>query len=266
MARAKRTNRTDARRRSRAAQFAADAEAGAPEAEAAPPPARRRGTAPAAPEAPTGSARAGSSGPRPGIMSSLRAAYRPVQLREDIASLPQLLVQPAVLAAAVAAVFVAAYFAIAYGPAVSGVATGDAQGLVNVYGSNQLPAMLFSLLLGTPPAPGAFLIGYFVKRSAWLGGLLFGLVAAACFTVLVLTPAGRLLTGDNDKAPYILEAWVLDALGAMLFAAASAWYRRFLRLATPPRQLPPPRGGASRSAKPVQGRGDAPRNRLSGGR
>ena len=46
----------------------------------------------------------------------------------------------------------------------------------------------------------------------------------------------------------------------MIFAAAIAWYRRFLDL------LNPNRGnrGQKGQAKPAQGRGNAPRNRLSG--
>jgi hypothetical protein len=271
LARAKRTDRTEARRRTRVAQLAAYRAANpAPEPdgedddedEPTPEPTRRRGTRPASA---TPSSQRFAPAPRPGITSSLRAAYRPVQLREDLATLPQLLMQPGVIGTAVATVLVAAYFAIAYAPAVGAVAPGDSAGLVNVVGTNQTPYLLFNLLLGTPPAPGAFLIGYFAKRSAWLGGLLFGMVAAACFTVLVLTPSGRLLTGDNDKLIYVVQAWIFDPLGAMLFAAAAAWYRRFLRIATPPRQAPPSRGGSAKTVKPVQGRGDAPRNRLSGG-
>ncbi len=258
MARAKRTNRTDARRRYRAENLPAGVDTAAQEAEDAPAaaPARRRFTAPAS---------AGPGARRPGILSSLRAAYRPVHLREDIAGLPLLLTQPGVIGTMAVAIAASAFFAITYGQAIGSVPVGDAQGLTNVVVANQLPYLLLNLMVMPPPAAGAFLIGYFAKRSPWLGGLLFGLVAALCFTVLVATPAGRLLTGDNDKSVYVLQAWLLGPVGAVVFAAASGWYRRFLRMATPPRQ-PRPGSGPSKSAKVVQGRGDVPRNRLSGGR
>jgi hypothetical protein len=189
-----------------------------------------------------------------------------VHLREDIAGLPLLLVQPGVLGTMAAAAVVSVLFAVAYSPAIGNVAVGDSPALVKVVQDNQLPYLLLNLMVMPPPAAGAFLVGYFAKRSPWLGGLLFGLVAALCFTVLAFTPSGRLLTGDVDKTA-LVTAWIYGPFGAVLFAAASAWYRRFLRLATPPRPQQQ-RGGSSRStkaAKPTQGRGDAPRNRLSGG-
>jgi hypothetical protein len=265
LARAKRTNRTDARRRYRADNLAAGVDTTVPETEAtqAEAPARRRGTAPVAARAP---AAAGPAGPRPSILKSLTAAYRPVHLREDIAGLPLLLMQPGVIGTMAAAVAASAFFVIVYSPAIGSVPTGDAQGLTNVVVANQLPYLLLNLMVMPPPAAGAFLIGYFAKRSPWLGGLLFGLVASLCFTVLVATPAGRLLTGDNDRTVYVLQAWLLGPVGAVVFAAASGWYRRFLRMATPPRQPRPGSSGASKAAKPVRGRGDVPRNRLSGGR
>jgi hypothetical protein len=270
LARAKRTDRTEARRRRRAAQLAAEPELTAPEpdAEVAPAPARRRGTAPAATQEPGQKQGPRSApAPRPGITASLRAAWRPVNLREDVAGIPLLVMQPGVFGTMIAAAIVSVLFAVAYSPAISNIAAGDSPSLTKVVVDNQLPYLLLNLMVMPPPAAGAFLVGYFAKRSAWLGGLLFGLVAALCFTVLVLTPAGRLLTGDNDKTVYVVQAWLLGPTGAVLFAAASAWYRRFLRMATPTRPQQQ-RGGTSRTAKaakPVQGRGDAPRNRLSGG-
>ena len=51
------------------------------------------------------------------------------------------------------------------------------------------------------------------------------------------------------------------ACGAMLFASAAAWYRRFLDLVNPNRGQRQGRGG---QPKPQSGRGNAPRNRLSG--
>jgi hypothetical protein len=266
LARAKRTDRTEARRRSRAVQLAAGAESTAPEpeAEVAPAPTRRRGTAPAAAQEP---GQKFVPAARPGITSSLRAAWRPVHLREDVAGIPLLLMQPGIIGTMAAAAVVSVVFAVAYSPAISNVAVGDSPALTKVVVDNQLPYLLLNLMVMPPPAAGAFLVGYFAKRSAWLGGLLFGLFAALCFTILVLTPAGRLLTGDNDRTVYVTQAWLLGPTGAVLFAAASAWYRRFLRIATPPRQQQQ-RGGSSKAAKAAKapaGRGDAPRNRLSGG-
>ena len=110
-----------------------------------------------------------------------------------------------------------------------------------------------SLFVAPPPAAGAFLVGFTAPRAAWLGGLIYGLVAAGCYSVILLSPTGRLFVGANDPQPYIANAWVVGPIGAMFFAAASAWYKRFLNLANPNR------GKKPEKAAP-KGRGNAKPN------
>ena len=76
-------------------------------------------------------------------------------------------------------------------------------------------------------------------RASWLGGFIFGMVAARASAWSCSSPAGRLLTGDQPAQGLIATGWVYSPLGATLFAAAAAWYRRFLNLANPNRGRKP---------------------------
>ena len=64
------------------------------------------------------------------------------------------------------------------------------------------------------------------------------MVAAGCYSVILLSPTGRLFIGANPPQPYVANAWIVAPLGAMFFASASAWYKRFLNLANPNRGKP----------------------------
>jgi hypothetical protein len=99
-----------------------------------------------------------------------------------------------------------------------------------------------------PPAAGAFLVGFTAPRASWLGGLAFGIVAAVCYAAIVLSPAGRLLIGSNPPEAFVLQAAVMGPIGALLFASAAAWYKRFLNLASPNRG----RRAANAKVKPKQ--------------
>jgi hypothetical protein len=231
LARAKHTDRTEARRRYRAEQaaLAAADEVGEPET-LAPNTLARDATKPAAGKAP-GTAIT----ERPSITGAFRTSFRLVDLRGDLRALPQIVTQWAFLAAIAVAIGAAAWFALAYGPAVAGVAAGDTAGLEAVIRANSTPWLLFGLAVTPPPAAGAFVIGFTARRASWLGGLLFGVAAAICYTVVIMTPAGRLLTADNPAGYFIASAFAYGPIGAMLFASAAAWYKRFLNLANPNR-------------------------------
>ena len=244
MARAKRTDRTEARRRYRAELATATAaDAGATDADT------DVGEAPAKTAAP-----AAASAPRPGIGSAFRGAMRPLDIRGDIASLPVTLRQWAVPVAFAAAIVSTVVFIVS----TNDLASSLDFTLSNPLSGKTMPAatsvsyLALSLFVAPPPAAGGFLIGFFAKRASWLAGLLFGVVAAALYTVMISSPAGKLLTGNNPTDAYILQAWVSGPIGAALFAAAAAWYRRFLDLANPNRNNP---NNRRQAAKPTQGRG-----------
>ena len=120
-----------------------------------------------------------------------------------------------------------------------------------------IASMLVSLFVGPPPFGAALLMGFMLPRATWLVGLVFGLLASVCFTVILLAQPAETTAGS--LASILGQVWLLGPLGTMFFAAGIAWYKRFLDL------LNPNRGQRAKAQqKPQQGRGNAPRNRLSG--
>jgi len=259
LARAKRTDRTDARRRYRADQAASGVEPAAEAAEEAleaTPPARRRGTAP------SGAIPVAAIVARPSIGGSFKSAFRPIDLRGDLRALPKLILHWSVLVTAAVSIAATALFIIVtneFGKSLDFTLSDPLAGRT-VPGLTSISYLAISLFVTPPPAAGGFIIGFFAKRASWLTGLLFGALAALLYSVLVSTPAGRLLIGQNDPGYYIVQAWLIGPAGAMLFASAAAWYRRFLDLINPNRGQ---RRGSSGQPKPQQGRGNVKPNRLS---
>jgi hypothetical protein len=230
LARAKHTDRTEARRRYRAEQaaLAAADEVGEPET-LAPNTLARDATKPAAGKAP-GTAIT----ERPSITGAFRTSFRPVDLRGDLRALPQIVTQWAFLAAIAVAIGAAAWFALAYGPAVAGVAAGDTAGLEAVIRANSTPWLLFGLAVTRRRRQGIRDRVHGPSGRAGSGPAVRR-VAAICYTAVIITPAGRLLTADNPAGYFIASAFAYGPIGAMLFASAAAWYKRFLNLANPNR-------------------------------
>ena len=250
MARAKRTDRTEARRRYRAEQVAA-VDPGEDEA-------------PASAATPTKSARAGAPAtaapPRTSFMAAFRGAFRQADLKADLRALPSILTHWGLLAALAATVVSTVVFILSTNEFASGLdltlsdpAAGKPIGTIS-----NISYIAVSLFVAPPPAAGAFLVGFTAPRASWLGGLIYGMVAAGCYSVILLSPTGRLFIGANSPQPYIANAWIVAPLGAMFFASASAWYKRFLNLANPNRGKP--------QSKPApKGRGNArPNSRVAG--
>ncbi len=241
MARAKRTDRTEARRRYRAEL--ATAEPGdtviRPNVLAAPAKDSASGTPPAA---------------RPGITAAFRGAMRPFDLKGDLRSLPIILRERGFLISVAVAVAASAVFVLAtneLGASLDFTLPDPLAGKA-MPTATSISYLAVSLFVAPPPAAGGFLIGFFAKRASWLTGLIFGIVAAACYSAIIASPAGRLLTGQNSTSPFIIQAWVAGPVGASLFAAAAAWYRRFLDLANPNR-------GQRRPTRQTQSRGTVKR-------
>ncbi len=247
MARAKRTDRTEARRRYRAEQVALTEDA--VDAEGAPvasgdKASRSKAAVQTAPAA-----------ARPSIVAAFRGSFREVQLKDDLRSLPRILTHWGFLASLGAAVAATAVFILSTNDLASSLDLSLSQPAADktLGGVSNISYIAVSLFVAPPPAAGAFLVGFTAPRAAWLGGLIYGLVAAACYSVILLSPTGRLFVGANDPQPYIANAWVVGPIGAMFFAAASAWYKRFLNLANPNR------GKKPEKAAP-KGRGNAKPN------
>ena len=247
MARAKRTDRTDARRRYRAEQASLTVDPDDEQSADAVPGAKSAGAS-------RGAAPASAAPARPGFMTAFRAAFRPVDLRSDLRALPKILTHWGLLASLAAAVVSTVVFILSTNDFAAGLdltlsdpASGKPIGTVS-----NISYIAVSLFVAPPPAAGAFLVGFTAPRASWLGGLIYGIVAAACYTVILLSPTGRLFIGANSPQPYIANAWIVAPIGAAFFASASAWYKRFLNLANPNRgrkpEKPAPKGRGN--AKP----------------
>jgi hypothetical protein len=237
VARAKRTDRAEARRRHRA-QLAAEGRLPEDElsdeaTDSAMSPARV-GPRPraAAPQRPGTLAAA----PRPaggiGVRNAFREAFRPVNLREDLRLLPRLLLHrsfwvPSLIAAVTAGVLIA------------------------FQGREIISQFAATYFLAPPPIGGIFLAGFMAPRASYLIGALVGLVSAVLVTIASAS-LSTVVEGAGTPAQVASFAFVISPLSGIFFGAAAAWYRRFLYLASPARQVvrrPPPAKG-----KPVRGR------------
>jgi hypothetical protein len=222
VARAKRTDRAEARRRYRAQL--ADAEALEGDGEGIP--------ASAAPTAPATASRPGPTPPppgRPSIVYAFRASFRQVNFREDLAYLPTLVLRTK-------AVWIPVALSIA-----------SAVALV-IGGLNTLTVLFFQYFAYILPVGALFLAGFLAPRASWLAGLIVGAAATA---VLGATLAAGVLGSDlgPDLGPNILlNGLVTSTIGGAFVSSAAAWYKRFLSLANPNRGARRPQPARNRPA------------------
>ncbi len=239
MARAKRTDRTEARRRHRAEQVALAGDPAVTTEVAA-----RSAAAPATSKGPTVE--------RPSITGALRGAFRPVDLAGDLRALPKLLLHWSFWGPAAATLVTTVVYIFSAQGRTADTTSDTWWVVVN---------LAFQMFVFPLPAPAgsAFIAGFGAPRAAWLVGLIIGVISAACFAVIIGSVSATLTSSDAtvDVSSYALQGFLVAPVGASLFAAAAAWYKRFLNLANPNRR----QGRAP--AKPQQGRGDITRDRLS---
>ena len=221
MARAKRTNRAEARRRYRAAMgeepesFDLEDEAQSdvtPESAASA--AGRSRTRAAATPSPTQPA-------RPSVMGAFRAAFRPTDFRGDFAALPRLLRNRAFLIP----------LAMIVGAAVLIAVTG---------GTEPISRALSPYFLAPPPVAPVFLAGFLAPRASWLIGGLLGIISSISIFAILSTPAmQQVATGATAATALSPDVYVYSffvaTVGGGFYAAAAAWYKRFLALASPSR-------------------------------
>jgi hypothetical protein len=242
VARAKRTDRAEARRRHRA-QYLRDTEVvdeSASEAVTAGPvasdprartAARGRGRTPDA---------LAVQRPQPagGMRNAFRAAFRPLNLAEDLRLLPRLLRHRAFLVP----VLLSAVTAIA---------------LVAFQGRELISQFAATYFLAPPPIGGLFLAGFLAPRASYLIGALVGVMSTIFLGMAASTLSGVATGPDGsavvDPVQVVISGLVISPLSGLFFSAAAAWYRRFLYLASPARQMPPRRPPAARG-KPARGR------------
>ena len=228
MARAKKTDRADARRRARA--VAATNEAATDEGS----PAGTTGSAKA-----TGGGATSGSAPaaRPSILGAFREATRPVDLRGDIRRIPWLVTRtPAVVLPSVLVIGAAIWYASSGGTASS------------------LQSFAFQLLVYPPPQIGAlFLAGVLTDRMSYLAGGIVGLVCGIVFTLyLAFVPIPATVLQGTQVQAYMLYGLVLSPLSGLAIGGFAGFYRRFLRRANPnagKRQPPKSKGSTKAPAR-----------------
>jgi hypothetical protein len=232
VARAKQTGRAEARRRYRQTSATEGAEPeegeeldfGERKPEAGGRPAARAASTPE--RSPSG---------RVGFMDAFRQAYHPVRIREDLQALPQIFTSRAFLAAA--GLLLAGGVAWLLFPVRSG------------------SAVLWELLVVPGSALAPQLVGgFFAPRASYLIGFVLGVLQTIVFVLVSISPpviaayeAIQPGGAPEIRGDQILSALVSSAFTGALFAAAAAWYRRFLSLSSP-RRPPASRGGAPRRA------------------
>jgi hypothetical protein len=257
--RAKRTDRAEARRRHRASLGEQPTDEAA---EPSAPPSAGRAVAPRPP----------SAGERPSLGNAFRAAFRPLNLGDDLRYLPRLLIDRSV--------WLPILLTIAAGVAFA--ATG---------GANWLVAIIATYFVAPPALGSVFIGGFLAPRASYLVGLIVGFVSAVVASVIILTSQASLVTGQPigttptptpsasiaaspnasaspatsaspaaSAAPtasasalpaasptpspsptpnpssvqdQIVYAFLTSPFFGMFFASAAAWYRRFLRLSRP---------------------------------
>lgn len=227
MPRAKRTNRAEARRRYRATLNEPVDELDDLELDEEQAPPRSSEVRRAAPTKKAEPMRP----PRPSISAAFRGAFRSPDFAGDVRALPRLLIGRAFLIPAGLIIAVAAVV----------IATG---------GQELISRELAQFFLAPPPLAPVFLAGFLASRASWLLGGLLGVVQSFAVVAVVATPAFASVQSVPDSGLFLYSLFVSVAFGAF-YAAAMAWYKRFLRLANPPRNAPPANksgGGQKRSS------------------
>ena len=207
MARAKRTQRADARRRYRQT-LTADPEAleldEAPDVAASPagPSARRAGPTP-------------TPGRPMGFTDAMRVAWHQPHIREDIAALPSLLLTR--------------WFLIPLALVVVGIV-----GII-FFPTNYVSGLFFQLMVLPPAMAPVFIVGFFAKRASYLLGFIIALVDVIGYTAFVYIVVPTLAPGTTptqSAQDLILSAFAVGPLSGIFFASGAAWYRRFLSLSS----------------------------------
>jgi hypothetical protein len=219
VARAKRTQRADARRRNRAAvpdaAFEVDQDAPSPST---------------ATRNPQPSAKTSAAPQRMGFTAAFRAAIRPLNVRADLAALPW-------IATHTHALWVPLAITLASTVAIIATNGGD------------ISLFMFAYFIQTPAIGGVFIAGFLAPRASWLLGALVGLFSAVCYSVLVLaypTTISAAAPSQAQAQEIALSAFFLSPVIGAFFAAGAAWYRRFLRLSSPNRARPAQKSNAKK--------------------
>lgn len=222
MARAKRTQRADARRRYREA-MAAQADGAETTTEVPSAAASQRPSKAAPASAPTPE--------RPSFFGTFRAAMQPADVRGDLRYLPRLLITPAVL---VPIAIVIAATVVASLPGAT---------------ENVLVVFAVQLFLQPPALAIAFIGGWLAPRGSWLVGGIAGAASVIGYAIVILQLGAEGVLAPNSSLVATIAIALAFGFGVGAFAG---FYKRWLAMMQPSRQQ---RGKASsRSSSRSRGR------------
>jgi hypothetical protein len=238
VARAKRTARADARRRYRAEQNLVDESAAIDDdAAAAATTASATAAKPATARPKTAAPAPANTPPRMSIGTAFRTSFRPLDVRGDLAALPALALRSKALLIPILLVIAStALIFITAGLKGSDTAT-DAASTIGQW-ATFVSQFMFAYFIQTPAIGAVFLAGFLAPKASWLLGAIVGLVAAICYGLIILVYPTAIATEAptaSQANDVIMAALVLTPLMGAFFAAAAAWYRRFLQLSNPNR-------------------------------
>ena len=220
MARAKRIDRAEARRRYRAAML--EQGQGDPETREIE---ENRSAATARSSAVRGAPV--QPGQRVGIVSALKLATRPVHYGDDLRFAPTLILRTN-----------------AIWPTVLVSLAGLAYGLMQTDYTSSGMQLTTTLLIASPPLVQPMLAGFLAPRATWLAGIISSLISSVCLWILLVWAYSGHVTnlppGAISYVPVAIELTVTAITFGALLGAASGWYKRFLSLSS---------GGGSRNQK-----------------
>jgi hypothetical protein len=239
LARAKRTDRAEARRRYRA-HLATEDDAGLEEPGDDAPTQR-----PGGPNRPPTAAQPATPA-RPGLMSAFSKSFRPLDLRGDLAYLPTLLRHRSVIVPSLISIISTIAVVTVIVPRLD--APQPSTSILDSLGF-----YIYEIFVWTPIGAG-FLAGFLAQRAGWLAGLVVTVVASVCFALS--WPALETLAEGVDLQNTVAQSILFSLPTGALAGAFAAWYRRFLATISPNRQRRA-QGKSSRgarNARPVRGR------------
>lgn len=223
MARAKRTERAEARRRYREATSGPQDGDDALEVPAVPAAALPREARDRRPS----SQHAATPAQGTGFMASLRAAAGPADLRGDLRALPSILFRSkaGLIPGLVIVVTAGALF-------------------VPALAANPLIVMAGNILLQPPPMIIAFLAGMLAPRAAWLMGGVMSVLAGLAYVLVVtvntdvlITPLGfTYVVSSAQKLGYAQSVLISAPVFGIAVGAFAGFYRRFLNMSANQRQ------------------------------
>jgi hypothetical protein len=243
VARAKRTDRAEARRQYRAylqekqdtAAADADDSSGAADVTSSKS-ARSREQRPQAVIQPSG---------RLGIFAAAKAAYRTPHYMDDVRNIRSLVfhskaVWPVLVVCVAAGAF--SVFRIS-----SGAESTD-----------PVLTAIFQFLFYPVPLVPPMMAGFLAPRSTWLAGLIAGFISTmtlvgvfAMTTITVPGYAGKFST--TDLLAITVQLLSTSLLFGLMMAALSGWYKRFLRLTSAPRNRAPAKSASQRRRPTTRG-------------